>query len=103
MLRGRDPAGQTFPFGLHGEQKGGTYTTNSSNLLQTLFPVLFLIFVHPESRFLKKIRGFTFFSDFHALRSPAVETERQNRSEWQAKLGRRRNGFPPSHRWTDLH
>lgn len=32
-----------------------------------------------------------------------METERQDRSEWQAKLGRRRNGFPPSHCWTDLH
>lgn len=64
MLRGRDPAGQTFPFRLDGEQKGGIYTTNSSNLLQTLSPVLFLIIVHPESRFLKKIRGFTFFQIF---------------------------------------
>lgn len=81
---------------------GSTYASNSSNLSQTLPPVLFLIFVPCESKFLKKIKGF-FFLDFHALWSPAMETERQNRSEWQAKLGWRRDGFPPSHCWTDLH
>lgn len=43
------------------------------------------------------------FPDFHEVWPAEVETERQNRSEWQAELGRRGNGVPAPDRWTDLH
>lgn len=49
-----------FSSRLVGKQKGSTYSTNSSNLSQPLSPILFLILVHQESRFLKIMRGLFF-------------------------------------------
>lgn len=46
---------------------------------------------------------YLFFPDFHEVWPAEVETERQNRSEWQAELGRRGGGVPAPDRWTDLH
>lgn len=46
---------------------------------------------------------YLFFPDFHEVWPAEVETERQNRSEWQAELGRRGSGVPASDRRTDLH
>lgn len=50
----------TFSSWLVGKQKGSTYSTNSSNLSQTLSPILFLILVHQESSFLEIMRGLFF-------------------------------------------
>lgn len=41
--------------------------------------------------------------DFHEVWPTEVETERQNRSEWQAELGWRGNGVPASDHWTNFH
>lgn len=43
------------------------------------------------------------FIDLHAVWPPEMETERQNRNQWQAKLGWRRNDIPSAYCWTDFN
>lgn len=68
-----------------------------------LFPCLFIL-VLGWGRGARAVGTEVWFSaDFHEVRPAEVETERQDRSQWQAELGRGGGGVPAPDRWIHLH
>lgn len=69
-----------------------------------LFPGSWILATGRESGVWWNMRLLDVFTpDFHEVWSAKVETEGQNRSEWQTELGRRRNSLLAPHSRAHFH